>query len=802
MSGPSEWGWVQGGAGNGGKSCVSGVSLIFRRGCMGLLLLASDTRAANELPPPPGEALVSADATLYLDLLVNQMPKAELVAVQQRAGELYIDSAVLRDAGVRLPAGTEGELALGSLAELHADYDSQNQRLLVQVPAAWLPRQRIGDRNLYPASDARISFGALFNYDAYLNDIDEGGSYLAAWNELRVFDTWGTLSSTGQWRQAFGGASNSTRRQGFLRYDTAWRYTDEQRLLTFEAGDFITSALPWTRSVRAGGLQLSRDFSARPDLITYPLPAFAGEAAVPTSLDLFINGYKSSSTELQPGPYTLTNVPFINGAGEAVVVTTDALGRQVSTSLPFYVTSSLLAKGLTDFSVAAGSLRRDYALRDFAYGSGLASASLRHGVSDRVTVEGHVEAAQSLTLGGMGSTLGLGRFGVLNAALAQSQFEGERGHQVAMGYQYNSSRLGFSYQRLERHGDYADLSRVDTPFLRLSQRSEQVTVSVNMERYGSLGAGYFDILAADDSRTRLLNLSWSKPLWASSSLYLSANREIGERQWAAQAQLVIPFDLRGTLALGVERSTRGETLQRVNYSSAVPANGGLGYNLGYASGDERKDYRQADVTWRLQSVQVQAGMYGSRGEMTRWADASGSVVLMDDGIFAANRIDDAFVVVSTSGYAEVPVRYENQLIGRTNRQGHLLVPYSSGYYRGKYEIDPMELPPDVRVPQVEQQVAVRRGSGYLLEFALNRVAAASIVLVGPDQQVLKLGSQVTHQASGTQAVVGWDGLVYLENLDAHNRLRVEPVGGPACEVAFDMPAEQGTIAQLGPLVCQ
>ena len=41
---------------------------------------------------------------------------------------------------------------------------------------------------------------------------------------------------------------------------------------------------------------------------------------------------------------TLTNVPFINGAGEAVVVTTDALGRQVSTSVPFYVTSTLATK--------------------------------------------------------------------------------------------------------------------------------------------------------------------------------------------------------------------------------------------------------------------------------------------------------------------------------------------------------------------------------------------------------------------------------------------------------------------------
>ena len=304
---------------------------------------------ADDLPPPPTEMSAIAEATLYLDLVVNQMPRVDLIPVQQRAGRLYLDSDLLRAAGVSLPGNPQGEVALDSIAGLHTDYDSQNQRLLLQVPPAWLPDQQVGDRNLYPASDARSSFGALFNYDLYLNDTDEGGTYLAAWNELRLFDSWGTFSSTGQWRQSFNGAQADDTRRGFMRYDTTWRFTDEQRLLTYETGDFVTGALPWSSSVRVGGVQLSRDFAVRPDLVTYPLPAFAGEAAVPTSLDLFINGFKSSTTELQPGPYTLTNVPFINGAGEAVVVTTDALGRQVSTTLPFYVTSSLLQKGLSDY---------------------------------------------------------------------------------------------------------------------------------------------------------------------------------------------------------------------------------------------------------------------------------------------------------------------------------------------------------------------------------------------------------------------------------------------------------------------
>ena len=271
--------------------------------------------------------------------------------------------------------------------------------------------------------------------------------------------------------------------------------------------------------------------------------------------------------------------------GEAVVVTTDALGRQVSTTVPFYVTSSLLQKGLSDFSVAAGTLRRDYALKDFSYGPGVSAGSLRYGVSDSFTLESHAEAADSLTLGGLGGNLRLGNFGVLNSAVSQSRFDGEGGQQLSLGYQYSNQRFSFSYQRLQRHAQYADLTVVDSPYISLSRRSEQATLSLNLDRWGSLGAGYFDVRAADDSRTRLLNLSWSKPLWRNSSFYLSANREIGDSNWAVQAQLVIPFDLRGSLALSSERSKTGQTQQRVNYSRAVPTEGGVGFNLGYAKGD-------------------------------------------------------------------------------------------------------------------------------------------------------------------------------------------------------------------------
>jgi len=713
---------------------------------------------AGDLPPPPSSMEAVADAQLFLELVVNQMDTGRVIAVDQRAGQLYVPASALQDVGMKLPGELSGSVALDTIPGLHSDYDSNAQRLLLDVPPAWLKEQFIGNRNAYPRTQAMSSFGALLNYDLYFSDTDEGGSYLAAWNEVRLFDNWGTLSNTGQYRQTLAdGVSSSTFNNGYRRYDTTWRFSDDERLLTYEAGDVISGALPWSSSVRLGGVQFSRDFAVRPDLVTYPLPQFAGEAAVPSSVDLFINGYKSDS--------------------------------------------ALLQKGLTDFSVAAGSLRREYTLKDFAYGPGVASGTFRYGYSDNLTLESHAEASSDLTLGGLGGNLRLGNFGVLNTAVSQSQFEGRGGQQMSLGYQYNSMRYSLSYQRVERRDEYADLTLVDTPYASLSKRSEQVTLSLNLERFGSLGVGYFDVQAADDSRTRLLNLSWSKPLWRNTSFYLSANREIGDSNWAMQAQLVIPFDLNGSLALSTERSKDGASRQRLNYSSAVPSEGGVGYNLGYAQGDGPA-YRQADLTWRLQSVQLQAGVYGSSDAETRWADASGSRVWMGGDTFAANRINDAFVVVSTQGFAGIPVRYENQLVGETDRNGHLLVPWSSAYYRAKYEIDPLNLPLNVQSPNVEQRVSVRRGSGYLLEFPLRRVLAASVTLVDTQHQELPLGSLLVHEQSNQQAVVGWDGLVYLENLSAHNTLQVTLGDGRTCQARFDIDEQQQGVPLIGPLVCQ
>ena len=765
------------------------------------LALLSPVHAADYLaglpPPQPAPSGGGGNVLYYLELVINGRDSGQVVPVNAADGHYLLDAAALREAGVRLPGNPAGQVAVDALPEVRADYDSASQQLHLQVPPDWLPEQRFDDPGLVARAPARSSLGALFNYDLYYSAPADGATpWLSALLEQRLFDGFGVISNTGVYTRYFGDADNLDSR--YLRYDTYWLYNDERNMHSYQLGDYVNGALNWTTPVRMGGFRFARNFGVRPDLVTYPLLRFDGQAAVPSTVDLFINGYKASSADLQPGPFAISNVPYINGAGEATVVTTDAQGRQVVTSLPFNGSNTLLARGLSDFDLSVGRLRDDYGLRNFSYADNAASGIYRYGVSDRLTLSTHAEAASDLRLLGIGGDIAVATFGTLSLAASGSDGQGDSGQQYLLGYSYYSRRLGLSLQHIERSAGYGDLGTLDGEY-QLSRRTDQATASLTFDEHGTIGTGYFDIRARDGSRTRLANLSYSRPIGSRSSVYLALNKDLDGDGYSALMQLVIPFDINGLLNIGVTRDSDRRYSERVIWSRSTPSQGGLGWNLGYGGGASR--YQQADLTWRMQNVQLQGGLYGETGNYTRWADLSGSLVWMDNAVFASNRINDAFVLVSTKGYPQVPIRYENQLMGSTDDNGHLLVPWVAAYYPAKFQIEPLDLPANVSAPEVEQRVAVRQGSGLLLDFPIRAVVAASISLVDERGEPLPLGSRAEETGSGQRASVGWDGQVYFEGLQSDNQLRVVRPDGRACQARFRLDTRKPTVSQVGPLTC-
>ena len=774
---------------------------------MGLpVALTSNACAENQAA---AETTKKPDMNLYLELVANERPTGHVAPVHYRNNQYWVNTRDLAAAGIpsspwrhQMPATGDTDIALDDAKGVKVNYDSPAQQLKINVPVGTFPEQTLDLREKRPFYPPQAGLGMLVNYDVYVQRNQQAGSTANAWSELRLFSPYGTLANTGLYRHDFSNTLSESQ-TGYVRYDTRWHYSDEIRILTYEAGDLVTRGLSWNNPVRIGGFQISKNFSVRPDIITYPLPQFSGSAAVPSTLDLYLDGYRAQSNQLNPGPFSVTTTPFVNGAGEAVVVTTDALGRQVSTTLPFYVTGELLKKGLTDYAASVGVLRQNYGISSFDYNKLAYSGSLRYGLTDSLTIGTHVEGGKSLTVGGLGATMRLGMFGVANTSYSASTGNGMHGRQLTAGYQYTNRNFNASAQWVKYSQDWRDLSTIGS-WQRPYRQSTQITAGIPLGNFGSLSGGIFSIKNNDGDTTRLTNLTWSMTPGNFGTFYLSANKSSNNGGWSGFIQWILPFgkEHRDTVSATVTRNEQREYSQRFDYSRSVPTEGGLGWNLGYSFDSSGPNYRQADLTWRNEKMQMRGGFFGPDNNNTTWGEMSGALVFMDKSLFATNMVQDSFVLVSTDGVPAIPVRYENNLIGSTDPNGHLMVPSVPGYYAAKYEIDPLNLPLDIQVPEVEKRVAVKSGNGYLMRFPVKQTLPVAIRLIDSDKKPLPSGS-VARLASGKISPVGLDGSAWFDDADPESRVSVSLPDGNRCHASFvvDRKKARGTLSKIGPLEC-
>ncbi|EMH4162285.1 fimbrial biogenesis outer membrane usher protein [Pluralibacter gergoviae] len=772
---------------------------------------AKAERGDDLLPPPPSAAAVDRPLVYQLTLVINHYDTGQTVPATRRGGGWFVARDDLTRGGLpgdKLPAG---EVDLSALPEVRVSYDDSAQRLLLAVPDEWFAARDTPFQEAAPRVRPEEGSGALLNYDLYTSRDEGENSRAALWHEARLFSGRGAFSSSGTLRKSFSGGGGQQEGEDYVRYDTGWRYSNDDSATSWDLGDTLSDALSWSSSVRMGGVRFGRDFSLRPDLVTWPLPTFSGSAAVPTAADVFINGSRAGSTELQPGPFSLTNLPYVNGAGEAVLVTTDALGRQVSTTLPFYVASELLKPGLSDGAITLGALRRSYGIDSFDYGPLAGSGSWRHGVSDFFTLESHAEGAGSLALAGGGGLLKIGQYGIVNASLTGSQMDGDAGRQHGWGYQYSNGVVSLGTQHIMRNSGFGNLALYDqrrsadsrvTSVASLSQRSDQYSLSFNLGGFGSLGTAWIGVRSFDGQKTSLLSLSWSRSLWRGSSLNLAASRDKQQGAWNLGLSVQVPLGRDNNVAFSTRSAPGAGSSQRVDYSRSMPTDGGYSWNMAWARQSRTSNYQQASLGWRNSHIELLGGGYGESNSMNWWGEAMGSLVMMDGQLFAANRIDDAFAVVSTSGQAGIPVSYEHQPVGTTNSKGYLLVSRVSSWYPASYSINGMDLPAESQLKQSERRVALRRNSGSLINFEIDTARAASVILHDARDRPLPVSSRVSRPGR-PDVLVGYDGMAWLEDLRDENPLTVTTPQGARCRVTLVLqPNPERRMQTYGPLVCR
>jgi len=758
---------------------------------LSLLALNLATVALAQAPPPP-----PVEEELFLEVELNSEPTGLLLRFTrgtatglrssvQNLRELELDPRLF---------GVEGQdqFDLDDVAGLSYSYDPARQSIALRVADALRAPLALSGRTVRTAGAAAVTPGLVLGYDAFARVDRERGMSVA--NELRYFNDSGVLGSTGVYN---AGATGTGPR--YIRLDTAWVRSDPVTLETWQVGDLISSSLPWSRSLRMGGVQWRKSFDLRPDLLTFPVATLTGSAVVPSAVSLYVNGVRQVETAVPSGPFVINQVSGINGAGQATLVTRDTAGRAVTTTVPLYVDTRLLAPGLTDYSVELGVLRRDYTTRSFGYArTPAASGSLRHGVSDSLTIEGHGEVGRDVVNGGAGVLLRLGQAGVVRASLAASGGHGS-GAQAGLGYQYLSGRFSVDAETQRASAGYSDLATADSGAG--ARASDRLNLNLALFPGHSVGASLVSLRAPLLPPARIAALSYSATLGAGLYLSVSAFRDLRDRA-ARGLFFSLSASFGDRIAANASSGRQNGVRSRiVTLGRSADYAGGVGWGL-QSLESNGAPLRQGQLTYLGGYGQVGALVQQNGDNRSTSLSASGSLVLMDGGVHAARQVGAGFALVSTDGVDGVPVLQENRLVGKTAAGGYLLVPNLNPYLINQIGIDTSALPLDARIAATRREVVPARQSGVLARFPVETYSAASVIVQGADGKPVAAGTAVLHVESGASTLVGFDGIAFIDNLAPLNHLRLTVEGVP-CVVEFAYKAVKGqAMPTLGPFACR
>lgn len=740
---------------------------------------------------------------MFLLVTVNGNANHDLIQFTDRGGKLYVTPQHAAQLGFsenylkKIPPDTP----LSEYPGVKADYNRNLQNLSITAPFSILDVNTavVGERG-GARTVASASAGLMLNYDLYSSYTNKNALGLNGFTQLRAFNNYGVFSDS-YLLQAQHIPGQPGWQRTTVRMDTTLTHSWQDKEVTLQLGDALTNGLSWTRQTRIGGLQIARDFTLQPYQSTTPLPAYFGSAALPSAVQLYVNGIQQYTGRVPAGPFQLNVQPSVNGAGQAQVVMTDALGRSTTVNFPFYSSTNLLKAGLTDWSFEAGYVRQNYGYQSFEYSRDpMVSGTLRHGFSNALTLESHIEGSKGIAMGGLGGGVAIGALGTLSASWAESRADGQLGSQYTVGYQLQKGpfSLGANIQRAQ--SGFRDVaSRYGgVPVL----RSDSAYVGVDSGKYGSFGLNYVLLQQPDLPRSRYAGASWSYTLARGITVGLSANQNLDDRQdRTVTLNFTFNFD-KGVSAYTSAVRTRDSSTYTasVNRSSDTP--GGWNWGVQAQQSDQQGLGGSGQVSGHMQYADISAGINSLGSDQTAYASASGSLVAMGGGVFAARRIYDGFAVVSTDGVADVPVKRENRPVGSTNSRGLLLVPSLQSYQNNKISIDPTNLPVDVRVGRINKNVVPRFGSGLNVKFSIEKVRAASLILHLPDGKDAPMGAQAfLNDSTAPAGWVGYDGRLYLEGLKAENHLTLRGEGAD-CGVRFPYHAQADTLPQIGPLTCK
>lgn len=744
-------------------------------------------------------------AIYFLEVKLNGWPSGYVARFVQDGERLALPASQFDGLGMKLEPGfvtrldDEDVVWLDQVPGLSWQLDMAAQAIDLAVPFERLKPERVAVAPALPYVRGAADTGFLLNYEVFGEwgrvgaEVEQDLLSVSGNYEARFFSPRWTASTTGR-VAAVSGQNNQN-----IRLESRIDFDDEDSIRRLTVGDSLTATPGWIQPLRFGGVQWRRQFSLRPDIVTFPNPVMSANLSTPSTVDLFVNGVQQYSRAADPGVLELADLPTVGGVNNVRVVVTDAYGRRNELYLPLYSSVRLLGAGLSTFTMEGGFVRRNYGARSNDYGPGFVSGGYSYGLSDRLTLTGYGAAAEGYGSAGGSAGLALGNQGLAEAAVVYSDGPDGKGWSWAVGLERTARILSLS-ARYQRNGDnYRDLSGLFDNAMFTEQAV--ATAGLVMGRFGNLNLAWvMQRRKAHDKpdvqETGAITGTYGVDLWDNRlRLTATAYGDGKGKDWGGLVYLSFPLGRRGYGHVGRNWQNSGPSdvahlrFEGDKYDTTVEAD--------ISRGARNQSMGRAE--WRGNHIELAARVTQSDDTRTVMALARQAITVMDGQFYVSGHIDDGFTVVDV-GQPGVTVSLENHPVGTTNSRGRLFVNDLNAYVANNLSIDPLDLPLDANVPETSKIVAPREGAGMVTRFDVVRERSAILMVRLPDGSVPPIGAAGALD-DGEGGLMGYDGEIYLRGLrDGENRLTLTWRDG-GCTLAFTAAASESTLPRLGPFTC-
>ncbi|HEY8244427.1 MAG TPA: fimbria/pilus outer membrane usher protein [Casimicrobiaceae bacterium] len=769
---------------------------------MAALSLAFGLAAASGAVSAQAPIAATAAEPLIVTIDLNRERQPGTYVVQRTSdGKLWLAVDDLSKLRLRRPAfatrtfdGAE-HVPVDALPDARATLDARTLTLVLAVAASAFTDTDIAGRQARLRTPTRPQLGGFFNYSLFASH-ESDHTQTSAIVEAGAFSRLGVVV-TG-WLL---GDSPDTSQSRDVRLETTWTLDFPDKLTTLRVGDTVSNPGRWGRSLRYGGVQFGTNFSVQPSFITQPLANASGAAALPSTVDVFVNNALVAQDRVPSGPFSIGNIPTVTGAGDVRLVVRDMFGQETVITMPFYGGVNLLRAGLDEYSIEGGTERLNFGEVSNDYGQAFAVGVWRRGITDEITADVRGEWSRASSAVGAGADFLVPRVGTASVALAVSRREdGATGTLVGVGIERQAVPFSFALRGQWTSPDFArvgDAVDVPSPWRQLI-----AAAGVQFGRGGNLSGTWVRQDFRDRDKVQVLSLNYSVPFLERATIGVFMSRAWGEGgSLSVGAGITVPFGLVDTASVvynGVRKSATGNrddvvaTAQR-----ALPIGEGFGYRVAVHSDDQA----EAGAAYQGPYGTVGVDVGYAKGETGVRANLQGGFGFIGGHVFASRAIRDSFAIVRVADTPDVEITLDNQVAGRTGRDGTIVLPTLRPYDVNRIGLNAGTLPLELQVERLFDEAIPYFRSGVLVDMAVRRERAAVFKLRRDDGSVMPSGALVSIDGRTELFPVALDGETYVTGLDERTTRLKARWDGRTCAFAIAWPGGRDPLPDLGTVRC-